>query len=208
MYEFHCVMAPVDFPPGSASKESACNAGDLGSIPGLGRSSGEGNGNLLQHSCLVNPIDRGTLQATAHGVAELDTTEELHFSLCMVPIYVYLFFNQIKEPTTRNRGILLQGVTQKWSWNGNSFLWITEPEDSHSMRKTLESRHSLIPELIWVWVCSLLMIFSWFNMTHPSRFRIINISSSTYSTRHQGQALPHRFELDCHWCLVHFDRKA
>ena len=75
MYDLHCVMAPVDFPPGSASKESACNAGDLGSVPGLGRSSGEGNGNSLQYSCLVNPIDRGTLQATIHGVAELDTTE-------------------------------------------------------------------------------------------------------------------------------------
>ena len=44
-----------DFPGGSDGKESACNAGDLGSIPGLGRSSGEGNGNLLQYSCLENP---------------------------------------------------------------------------------------------------------------------------------------------------------
>ena len=40
-------------------KASACNAGDLGSIPGLGRSPGEGNGNLLQHSCLENPMDGG-----------------------------------------------------------------------------------------------------------------------------------------------------
>ena len=43
----------------SASKESDCNAGDLGSIPGLGRSPGEGNVNRLQHSCLENPMDRG-----------------------------------------------------------------------------------------------------------------------------------------------------
>ena len=63
------------FPGGSVGKEFACKAGDLGSVPGLGRSSGEGNGNSLQYLCLANPIDRGTLQATIHGVAELDTTE-------------------------------------------------------------------------------------------------------------------------------------
>ena len=48
------------FPGGSDGKESACNAGDPGLIPGLGRSPGEGNGNLLQHSCLGNPWTRGT----------------------------------------------------------------------------------------------------------------------------------------------------
>ena len=49
----------LDFPGGSDGKESACNVGDLGSIPGLGRSPGEGNGNPLQYSCLENPTDRG-----------------------------------------------------------------------------------------------------------------------------------------------------
>ena len=49
----------VSFPGGSDGKASACNAGDPGSIPGLGRSSGERNGNPLQHSCLENPTDRG-----------------------------------------------------------------------------------------------------------------------------------------------------
>ena len=48
-----------DFAGGSDSKASACNAGDPGSIPGLGRSSGEGNGNPLHYSCLENPMDRG-----------------------------------------------------------------------------------------------------------------------------------------------------
>ena len=47
-----------DFPGGSDSKEFACNAGDLGLTPGLGRSSGKGNGNLLQYSCLENSINR------------------------------------------------------------------------------------------------------------------------------------------------------
>ena len=47
------------FPGGSDGKASACNAGDLGSIPGMGRSPGEGNGKPLQNSCLENPMDRG-----------------------------------------------------------------------------------------------------------------------------------------------------
>ena len=54
-------------PGGLDSKESACNIGDTGSIPGSGRSPGEWNGNPLHYSCLVNPMDRGTWQATVHG---------------------------------------------------------------------------------------------------------------------------------------------
>ena len=59
------------FPPSSVGKESACNAGDLGSIPGSGRSPGEGNGNPLQFSCLENPMDKGAWRATVHGVARV-----------------------------------------------------------------------------------------------------------------------------------------
>ena len=58
------------FPGDLDGKESACNAGDPSSIPGSGRSQGEGNGNLFQYSCLENPIDRGALWATVHGVAK------------------------------------------------------------------------------------------------------------------------------------------
>ena len=60
----------LDFPGGSGSKEPACSAGDPGSIPGSGRSPGEGNSNPLQYSCLENPMDRGAWQATLHGVAK------------------------------------------------------------------------------------------------------------------------------------------
>ena len=55
----------------AVGKSSACNAGDLGSIPGLGRSHGEGNGNPLQYSCLENDMDRGAWQATVHRVARV-----------------------------------------------------------------------------------------------------------------------------------------
>ena len=58
------------FPCSLLGKESACSAGDLGSIPGLGRSSGEGNGNPLQYPCLENFMDRGAWWATVHGVAK------------------------------------------------------------------------------------------------------------------------------------------
>ena len=63
----------MDFPGGSDGKASVYNAGDLGLIPGLGRSAGEGNGNPLQYSCLENPIDRGAWWATVHGVAKSRT---------------------------------------------------------------------------------------------------------------------------------------
>ena len=56
------------FPGGSEVKASACNLGDLSSIPGLGRSPGEGNDNPLQYSCLENPMDEGAWWATVHGV--------------------------------------------------------------------------------------------------------------------------------------------
>ena len=61
------------FPGGSDDKESSCNVGDPGSIPGLGRPLGEGNGNPIQYSCLGNPMDRGAWWATVHGVAKSGT---------------------------------------------------------------------------------------------------------------------------------------
>ena len=65
------------FPDGSAGKESACNAGDtgdVGSIPGLGRSPGGSHGKPLQYSCVENPMARGAWQATVHGGRESDMT--------------------------------------------------------------------------------------------------------------------------------------
>ena len=58
------------FPGGSVIRKLPANAGDMGMIPGLGRSPGEGHGNSLQYSCLGNPMDRGAWQAIVHGVAK------------------------------------------------------------------------------------------------------------------------------------------
>ena len=73
MSSYSAIREKVGLPCGSDGKESACNARDPGSIPGSGLSAGGGNGNSPQYSCLENPMDRGTWQATVHGVAkELD----------------------------------------------------------------------------------------------------------------------------------------
>ena len=63
-------MLTSGLPGGSDSKETACDVGDLDSLPGLGRSPAEGNGYPLQYSCLGNPMNRGAWWATAHGVAK------------------------------------------------------------------------------------------------------------------------------------------
>ena len=73
----------MGFPGDSDGKASACNAGNAGSIPGLGRSSGEGNGNPLQYSCLENPMDRGAWKATVHGVHFQDKP----FSITVIQVY-------------------------------------------------------------------------------------------------------------------------
>ena len=64
-------MSSQGFPCSSVGKESACNAGDLGLIPGSGRSPGKGNGNTLQYSCLENLMDRGAWWATVDGVVRV-----------------------------------------------------------------------------------------------------------------------------------------
>ena len=64
----------LGFPGGSVAKNLPASAGDTGSIPGSGRSPGEGNGSSLQYSCSGSPRDTGASQATVHGVARVNTT--------------------------------------------------------------------------------------------------------------------------------------
>ena len=64
------------FPGGSEGKESACSVGEPGSVPALGRSPGERNGNPLQYLCLENSMDRGAWQATDHGVERVSHDQE------------------------------------------------------------------------------------------------------------------------------------
>ena len=69
-YDLSSILPSTCFPGGSDGKASACIAGDLGLIPGSGRSPGEGNGNPLQYSCLENSMDKGAWQATIHETAK------------------------------------------------------------------------------------------------------------------------------------------
>ena len=88
-------------------KASACNAGDLGSIPGLGRSPGEGNGNPLQYSCLENPMDGGAWWATVHGVAKSWT--RLSESLVVVVVVVVVLLLRFGAKFCLGRAIFSLG---------------------------------------------------------------------------------------------------
>ena len=66
-------MFVMGFPGGSKVKNPPANVGDMGSLPGLGRCPGGGNGNPFQYSCLENPMDQGAWRARAHGVAKSQT---------------------------------------------------------------------------------------------------------------------------------------
>ena len=82
------------FPGGSNGKASAYNAGDLGSIPGMGRSPGEGNGNPLQYSCLENPMDQRACWATVHRVTKSRTRLSNFTSLHFMNLYVKINYIQ------------------------------------------------------------------------------------------------------------------
>ena len=94
-------------PCGSAGKESACNVGVLGSISGVGRSPGEGNGNPLQYSCLGNPMDGGAWWAAVHGVARSRTR---------LSSFTFTFHFHALEKATAPTPVLPPGQSQGAWW--------------------------------------------------------------------------------------------
>ena len=106
------VMFEWGFPGGSDSKASACSAWDLGAIRGLGRSSGEENGNPLQCSCLENPTDRRAWWTTVHGVARSWTHLSKHTCTVLRALlawitftYLLFIFNSFLPTQSSNPGL-------------------------------------------------------------------------------------------------------
>ena len=106
----------MGFPGCSDSKESACNAGDLGSIPGSGRSPGEGNGNPRQCSCLENPMDRGAWWASVHATL-LQSRPSLFTLLDYRPPVASVHGDSPGKDTRVGCHSLLQGIFPRQGWN-------------------------------------------------------------------------------------------
>ena len=134
----------MGFPGGSEVKASACNAGDLGSIPGLGRSPGGRHGNPLQYSCLENPLDGGAWWATVHGVAKnrtrlsdfvsstyfcVDTSE--YVVLCLV---TQLCLNFVTPWTVAHQAPLSMGILQ-----ARILEWVAMPTSRGSSQPTVQT---------------------------------------------------------------------
>ena len=99
----------LGFPGGSDGKESACSGGDLGSIPGLGRSSGEGYDYPLQYSCLENPMDRGAWRVTVHGITK---------SKIWLSDYTLTFQGPIPEEFMLGAGEVMSSEDEVWQKTG------------------------------------------------------------------------------------------
>ena len=122
-------------PGGSDSKELICNVGDLGSIPGMGRSSGEGNGNPLQYFCLENPMDRGAWWATVHGVTVLDMMEWLSVSMCVhgqTHTHTHTHRNKISPALKKEQNAIVEcSLLCEWPFSLSFFFfssWFFSPQ--------------------------------------------------------------------------------
>ena len=124
-------------PCSSDSKESACNVGDLGSIPGSGRSSGERNGNPLQYSCLENSMDRGAWRATLLGVAKNQTQTRLN-QLHVHPNQGKEQMGQCSRRQWRERECIWKGHRHlkgvKILWEENAAKWPPQDGDAKGWR--------------------------------------------------------------------------
>ena len=104
------------FPGDSDGEESAWSAGDWGSIPGSGWSPGKRNGNPLQYPCLENSMDGGACRVTVHGVAELNTTERLHF-------HFFTFFHFTHTCPSGNHIFVLCMRLFSFSFVNSTYKW-------------------------------------------------------------------------------------
>jgi len=120
------------FPDSSAGKESTCNAGDLSSTPGWGRSPGEGNGNPLQYSCLEKPIDWGAWQATVHSVARVghNLVTKPPGGTCLILAIFFFFFWQdmlhLTSPAGDRTRTSCSGSTESYpvDHQGSPMYWL------------------------------------------------------------------------------------
>ena len=129
----------MGFPCGSAGKESACNAGDLGSIPGLGRSPGEGKGYLLQYSGLENSMD-----CIVHGVSKSQTQlSNFHFHCATISnrnSKIYAFKNKCLKMKTSNVMPYKYRCQYTWLW----FLSKVQPICALEKRTKVNETHPLL----------------------------------------------------------------
>ena len=122
----------VSFPGGSNGKEFACNVGEMGSTPGLGRSPGGGHGNPLQCSCLENPMDRGAWQGySPWGHKESVTTERLSTAQAWLILSLEMSFCKVF------RGL------NSWQWPPVAFNWESHPLTEHTVGSLAASRYPL-----------------------------------------------------------------
>ena len=144
------VYSQVGFPGGSDSKASACSAGDPGSIPGSGRSPGEGNGNPLQDSCLENPMDREAWWATVHGVAKSWTRlNDFTFTLGSAqqgPLRQAIMYdyNESECRTVMSDPLRPHGLYSSWNPPGQNTGVVAYPFSSGSSRSRNRMRVSCI----------------------------------------------------------------
>ena len=131
----------LGFPGGSDGKESAYSAGDIGLIPGPGRSPGEGNGNPLQYSCLENPMDGGAWQATVHGLAKSRTwLSNFTFFLSVVfPVVMYGCESWTIKKAEHQR----IHAFELWCWRRLLRVPWTARRPNQSILKEINSEYSL-----------------------------------------------------------------
>ena len=148
------IYTSITKPWNSVSKESACNARDLGLIPGSGRSPRDGNGNPLQYSCLENPMDRGASLAIVHGINKswtwlsdwITTTNWYVISTSITKHRYYQFVVAVKSLSC------VQHFVTPWTVACQAFLSIT---NSRSLLK-LTSIESVMPSNHLILCCPLL----------------------------------------------------